>query len=155
MRRGRGKTIFNSEWASASVGLFRFGVSTGRPHRFASRDCLPKPSHFVISRQLFHNPIQDAVAAANELSGPLREGAVSDENLAKIQRRRAFPTRLTRRLQELLRRQVGRGIGKSGSTRPPWPGRLLERTTLLCRLRTRFVGVGIRPEHVKTPDVYK
>jgi NADH dehydrogenase len=34
-----------------------------------------------------------------------------------------------------------------------WPVRLLERTTLPCRLRTRFVGVGIRPEHVKTPDI--
>jgi 2-polyprenyl-6-methoxyphenol hydroxylase-like FAD-dependent oxidoreductase len=99
--------------------------------------------------------IQDAVAAANVLAGPLREGAVSAENLAKIQRRRAFPTQLTQRLQELMRKQVGRGIGKPGPARPPWPVRLLERTTLLCRLRTRFVGVGIRPEHVKTPDVYK
>src|SRR5262249_42137050 len=99
--------------------------------------------------------IPDAVAAANVLAGPLREGTVSDADLAKIQRRRACPTRLTQRLQELLRRQVGRGFGKSGSARPPWPVRLLERTTLLCRLRTRFVGVGIRPERVNTPDVYK
>jgi len=37
----------------------------------------------------------------------------------------------------------------------PWPVRLLERTTLLCRLRACFVGVGIRPERVNTPDVYK
>ena len=98
--------------------------------------------------------IQDAVAAANVLAGPLRDRAVSDEDLAKIQRRRAFPTRLTQRLQELIRRQIGRGFGKAGSVRPPWPVRLLERTTLLCRLRTRFVGVGIRPEHVNTPNVY-
>jgi 2-polyprenyl-6-methoxyphenol hydroxylase-like FAD-dependent oxidoreductase len=99
--------------------------------------------------------IQDAIAAANILAGPLREGAVSPENLAKIQRRRAFPTRLTQHLQELIRKQTGRGIGKAGRVRPPWPIRLLERTTLLTRLRTRFVGVGIRPEHVKTQDVYK
>ncbi len=99
--------------------------------------------------------IQDAVAAANVLAGPLHEGAVSAENLAKIQRRRAFPTRLTQRLQELMRKEVGRGIGKSGPARPPWPVRLLERTTLLTRLRTRFIGLGIRTEHVKTPDVYK
>ena len=99
--------------------------------------------------------IQDAVATANVLAGPLREGAVSASDLAKIQRRRAFPTRVTQRLQEVIRKQVGRDIGKSGTARPPWPVRLLERTTLLCRLRTRFVGVGIRPEHVQTPDVYK
>lgn len=99
--------------------------------------------------------IQDAVAAANVLAGPLGEGAVSAENLAKIQRRRAFPTRVTQHLQELMRKEIGRGVGKAGPACPPWPVRLLERTALLCRLRTRFVSVGIRPEHVKTPDVYK
>jgi 2-polyprenyl-6-methoxyphenol hydroxylase-like FAD-dependent oxidoreductase len=99
--------------------------------------------------------IQDAVAAANILAGPLREGTVSTANLAKIQRRRAFPTLVTQRLQEALRKQVGRDVGTSGTARPPWPVRLLERTRLPCRIRTRFIGVGIRPEHVKTPDVYK
>lgn len=99
--------------------------------------------------------IQDAVAAANVLAGPLREGAVSAEDLAKIQRRRAFPTRVTQHLQELMRKEIGRGVGKAGPACPPWPVRLLERTALLCRLRTCFVSVGIRSEHVKTPDVYK
>src|SRR5215831_17607927 len=99
--------------------------------------------------------IQDAVAAANLLTEPLRKGSVSTDDLAKIQRRRAFPTRVTQRLQEVLRKQVGRDVGKSGTARPPWPLRLLERSTLPCRLRTRFVGVGIRPEHVKTADAYR
>ena len=99
--------------------------------------------------------IQDAVAAANVLAERLRCGTVSSGDLARIQRRRAFPTRVTQRLQEVIRKQNGRDVGKSGTARPPWPVRLLERTTLLCRLRTRFVGVGIRPEHVKSCDVYK
>jgi len=99
--------------------------------------------------------IQDAVAAANILAGPLREGTVSTRDLAKIQRRRDFPTRVTQRLQEVLRKQVGRDVGKSGTARPHWPLRLLDRTTLPCRIRTRLVGVGIRPEHVKTTDIYK
>jgi len=98
--------------------------------------------------------IQDAVAAANLLTEPLRKGSVSAVDLAKVQRRRAFPTRITQRLQEVIRKQVGRDVGQSGTARPPWPVRLLERTTLPCRIRTRFVGVGIRPEHVKTPNVY-
>ena len=97
--------------------------------------------------------IQDAVAAANILADPLRKGSVGVADLAKLQRRRAFPTRVTQRLQEVIRKQVGRDVGKSGTARPPWPVRLLECTTLPCRLRTRFVGVGIRPEHVKTPAV--
>jgi 2-polyprenyl-6-methoxyphenol hydroxylase-like FAD-dependent oxidoreductase len=73
--------------------------------------------------------IQDAVAAANMLAGPLREGAVSPRDLAKIQRRRAFPTRLTQRVQALIQKR------------------------LPCRLRNRVIAVGIRPEHVRTPDV--
>ncbi len=97
--------------------------------------------------------IQDAVAAANILAGPLREGAVSTGDLARIQRRRELPTRLTQRVQALMRKQVGGSLDDSASRRIPWPVRLLERTTLPRRLRTRFIGVGIRPEHVKTPDV--
>ncbi len=99
--------------------------------------------------------IQDAVAAANILAGPLREGAVSVGDLAKIQRRRALPTRLTQRMQELIRKQNARGLFKPGPTRLPWLVRLLERTKLPRRVRARLIGVGIRPEHVKTPDVYK
>jgi 2-polyprenyl-6-methoxyphenol hydroxylase-like FAD-dependent oxidoreductase len=99
--------------------------------------------------------IQDAVAAANVLAEPLREGAVSLDHLARVQRRRLFPTRLTQRMQGVLQKQLWRGLGKSEPTRLPWPMRLLERTTLPCRMRTRFITVGFRPEHVATPDAYK
>jgi 2-polyprenyl-6-methoxyphenol hydroxylase-like FAD-dependent oxidoreductase len=97
--------------------------------------------------------IQDAVAAANILAGPLRKGTVSPGDLAKIQRRRAFATRITQRVQALIQKQIiGRGLRNPGPTRLPWLLRLLERTTLPCRLRNRVIPVGIRPEHVKTPD---
>lgn len=98
--------------------------------------------------------IQDAVAAANILVGPLCRSAVRVEDLARIQRRRSLPTRLTQRMQGLIQKQVWRGLDKPEPARPPWPLRLLERTTLPCRMRTRFIAVGIRPEHVKTPDVH-
>ena len=98
--------------------------------------------------------IQDAVAAANVLAGPLREGTVDIGHLARIQRRRELPTRLTQGLQELMRRQIAGDPG-GPPRRLPWPVRLLERTTLPRRMRTRFIGVGIRPEHVKTPDLYR
>jgi 2-polyprenyl-6-methoxyphenol hydroxylase-like FAD-dependent oxidoreductase len=97
--------------------------------------------------------IQDAVAAANILAGPLREGNASIRDLAKIQRRRQFPTRITQRVQALIRQQVGGSLDVSGPRRLPWTLRLLERTTVPRRMRTRFIGVGIRPEHVKTPDI--
>jgi 2-polyprenyl-6-methoxyphenol hydroxylase-like FAD-dependent oxidoreductase len=97
--------------------------------------------------------IQDAVAAANILAEPLREGTVSPGDLAKIQRRRALATRITQRVQALIQKRIaGRGLGDPGSTRLPWLLRLLERTTLPCRVRNRVIAVGIRPEHVKTPD---
>jgi 2-polyprenyl-6-methoxyphenol hydroxylase-like FAD-dependent oxidoreductase len=99
--------------------------------------------------------IQDAVAAANILAEPLRKGTVSLDHLASVQRRRSFPTRLTQRMQGILQKQLFRDLGKTESTRLPLPLRLLERTTLPCRLRTRLIAVGFRPEHVKTPDAYK
>jgi 2-polyprenyl-6-methoxyphenol hydroxylase-like FAD-dependent oxidoreductase len=97
--------------------------------------------------------IQDAVAAANILAAPLREGAVSTRDLAKIQRRREIPTRITQRVQALIRQQVGGSLDATGPRRLPWTLRLLERTTVPRRMRTRFIGVGIRPEKVKTPDI--
>jgi 2-polyprenyl-6-methoxyphenol hydroxylase-like FAD-dependent oxidoreductase len=97
--------------------------------------------------------IQDAVAAANILAEPLRAGMVRTADLAKIQRRREFATRITQRVQAVIRQQVGGSLDVSGPGRMSWPMRILERTTILRRLRTRFIGIGIRPEHVKTPDI--
>jgi 2-polyprenyl-6-methoxyphenol hydroxylase-like FAD-dependent oxidoreductase len=98
--------------------------------------------------------IQDAVATANLLAAPLREGRVSARDLAKVQRRREFPTRLTQHLQAAIRQQIARNPNDSGPARLPWTVRLLERTTIPRRMRTRFIGIGVRPEHVQTPNVY-
>jgi 2-polyprenyl-6-methoxyphenol hydroxylase-like FAD-dependent oxidoreductase len=99
--------------------------------------------------------IQDAVAAANILAGPFREGAVTTDHLAKIQRRRALPTRLTQGLQVILHKQVARVLGTSERVGLPRLQGMLERTKILRRIRGRILGVGFRTEHVKTPDVYK
>jgi len=99
--------------------------------------------------------IQDAVAAANILAGPFREGAVTAAHLAKIQNRRALPTRLTQWLQVILQKQLARILGTSERVELPWAQRIIERTKLGSRIRGRILGVGFRPEHVKTPDVYQ
>jgi 2-polyprenyl-6-methoxyphenol hydroxylase-like FAD-dependent oxidoreductase len=93
--------------------------------------------------------IQDAVAAANILARPLQQGALRSSHLVKIQRRREFPARFTQRVQRIILRQV------TANRRPPWPMRLLEATTLPRQMRTRFVCIGVRPEHVETPDAFK
>jgi 2-polyprenyl-6-methoxyphenol hydroxylase-like FAD-dependent oxidoreductase len=97
--------------------------------------------------------IQDAVAAANLLAAPLREGRATIEQLRAVQRRRELPTRLTQRIQVLVQdRVITRVLGRQGPLRPPFGIRLLARFPVLQRIPGWLVGVGIRPEHVRTPE---
>ena len=101
--------------------------------------------------------IQDAVAAANRLAGPLREDRVTPDHLQAVQRRREWPTRVTQRIQVLVQdRVITRVLGGRAPLRPPPALRLLARCPLLRRIPGRLVGIGIRPEHVdpslRTPD---
>ena len=94
--------------------------------------------------------IQDAVATANLLAAPLRTGRLGDDDLAAVQRRRLWPTRLTQRLQVLAQdRIISRVLASRQSLRPPLALRLLARLPFLRRLPARIVGMGFRPEHVK------
>lgn len=96
--------------------------------------------------------IQDAVAAANVLAVPLRERRVSADHLRRVERRRTFPTRVTQRLQLLVQdRVITRVLGRRGPLRLPLALRLLRRFPALRRIPGRLVGMGIRPEHVRTP----
>ena len=97
--------------------------------------------------------IQDAVAAANLLHQPLRDDDLSLDHLAAIQRRRMLPTRVTQRVQVLLQdRVLARVLGSRQITRLPLPLRLLRDHPRLRRIPARLVGMGVRPEHVHTPD---
>jgi 2-polyprenyl-6-methoxyphenol hydroxylase-like FAD-dependent oxidoreductase len=98
--------------------------------------------------------IQDAVAAANQLAGPLRDGTLSDADLAAVQRRRTLPTRATQRMQVFIQDNIlSRVLASRETLKPPWPIRLLDRCPFLQRFPARLVGVGIRPEHVRTPEM--
>lgn len=99
--------------------------------------------------------IQDAVAAANQLARPLREGAVELADLRRIQRRRMLPTRVTQGIQvQVHNRFLTRVLGDRGGKLPlPWPLKLLRRFPRLRRLPARLIGIGVRPEHVRTPAV--
>jgi len=50
--------------------------------------------------------IADAVAAANALAGPLREGRVSSRDLMAVQLRRELPTRAIQAFQSFAQRRV-------------------------------------------------
>jgi 2-polyprenyl-6-methoxyphenol hydroxylase-like FAD-dependent oxidoreductase len=97
--------------------------------------------------------IQDAVAAANILAAPLREGRLTTEALRRVQRRRKLPTWIVQRLQVFVQdRVIRRVLGSRKLPSPPLAVRLLRRFPVLRRIPARLVGLGPRPEHVRSPD---
>src|SRR5271157_1667583 len=98
--------------------------------------------------------IQDAVAAANILAASIRQATVSTESLHAVQRRRELPTRITQRLQVFIQDHViQRVLTSNKPISLPWPVRLLQRWPILRRIPARLIGMGFRPEHVRTPDL--
>lgn len=98
--------------------------------------------------------IQDAVAAANILARPLSAGWVSLSHLQKVQWRRELPTRLTQWAQvQVQQRVLGRVLGNAQQVPAPSLLRLFKRFPVLQRIPARLIGIGVRPEHVKTPEV--
>ena len=94
--------------------------------------------------------IQDAVAAANVLVPALRKGSASSGDLAAIQRRRNFPTRMTQRIQVLIQNRVISSVLRGTETpKPPMLLRLLQRFPTLRRFPARAMGMGVRPEHLR------
>lgn len=97
--------------------------------------------------------IQDAVAAANILGPKFQQGTVDDDTVRQVQRRRMFPTRATQWLQVTAQNNVIQRVLES--TKPlsvPWPLKLLNRSPFLRRIPARVVGMGFRPEHVRTAE---
>jgi len=95
--------------------------------------------------------LQDAVAAANLLASPLREGRVRVDDLARVQRRRELPTRVTQWLQvQVQKRVIAPVLGGAAPARLSLPVRLLRRFAILRRVPARLIGIGVRPEHVKS-----
>jgi len=95
--------------------------------------------------------IQDAIAAANILAEPLRTRAARDPELAAVQKRREFPTRATQRMQIAVQNNVIKRVLGSTRVKAPWILKLVDRWPLLQRIPARLIGMGFRPEHVKTP----
>jgi 2-polyprenyl-6-methoxyphenol hydroxylase-like FAD-dependent oxidoreductase len=96
--------------------------------------------------------IQDAVATANLLHAPLRRGMVSDADLARIQQRRMFPTRVTQRIQTAIQDRIIDPVLRGAPPRVSWPLELLQAWPWLQRLPARAIGLGVRPEHILSPE---
>jgi 2-polyprenyl-6-methoxyphenol hydroxylase-like FAD-dependent oxidoreductase len=99
--------------------------------------------------------VQDAVAAANRLAEPLKRGKVTDEDLRAIQQRRTLPVRFTQWLQlTIQKRIISRVLGMKNEQRPKPPlfFKLFNIFPVLRRVPALLLGMGIRPEHVRTPE---
>ncbi|MGH7683831.1 MAG: FAD-dependent oxidoreductase [Vulcanimicrobiaceae bacterium] len=93
--------------------------------------------------------IQDAVATANILAAKLRTGTVGVHDLAAVQRRREFPTKVIQGFQVLAQNLgVNRVLNAQEQFKPPLLFRLFDSNALLRTLPALFIGVGPRPEHV-------
>jgi 2-polyprenyl-6-methoxyphenol hydroxylase-like FAD-dependent oxidoreductase len=95
--------------------------------------------------------IQDAVAAANILAPHLRRGRAPDRALERVQTRRLFPTKATQALQVAIQERVLQpALANHGPLHVSAALRLLDRVPLLQRVPAYVLGVGFRPEHVRT-----
>jgi len=98
--------------------------------------------------------VQDAVAAANRLAAPLKARTVSNEDLAAVEQRRTFPVRATQWLQLTMQKQIiAPALAGTAQPKPPLLFKAFNAFPFLRRIPARMLGLGIRPEHVQTPDV--
>jgi len=98
--------------------------------------------------------VQDAVAAANILAIPLREGRLTTGDLEAVQRRRTFPMKVVQGMQLAVQsRIVDPLLDSDKPVTAPWIVRLFNRFPFLRRIPARIVGIGVRPEHVHSPQL--
>ena len=99
--------------------------------------------------------VQDAVAAANILAAPLARGENVDPQLEKVQERRMLPTRIIQGAQKMIHARVLTPlvVRKAVLDRVPLALRLFEALPVLRRIPARLVGLGVRREHIRSPDV--
>jgi 2-polyprenyl-6-methoxyphenol hydroxylase-like FAD-dependent oxidoreductase len=95
--------------------------------------------------------IQDAVAASNLLAGPLRAGRVDEADLARVQRRREWPTKVIQFVQrQIQNRVVGEALDRGKPFSVPLPMRVLSAVPVVDQLFPRMLGYGVRPERPRS-----
>jgi 2-polyprenyl-6-methoxyphenol hydroxylase-like FAD-dependent oxidoreductase len=93
--------------------------------------------------------IQDAVATANLLGPILAAGVPSERDSRRVQRRRELPARITQGFQTVILRDLyPRSLSDDTSTHVPPVVRVFRWLPALRYVLGRFIGLGVRPEHV-------
>jgi 2-polyprenyl-6-methoxyphenol hydroxylase-like FAD-dependent oxidoreductase len=95
--------------------------------------------------------LQDAVATANLLAAKLKKGPVSLADLEQVQKRREWPTRMIQAMQAFIHRHVVTGRESKSGDSLPILVTFLQWFPALRSLPARFIGIGPRPEHIRSP----
>jgi 2-polyprenyl-6-methoxyphenol hydroxylase-like FAD-dependent oxidoreductase len=98
--------------------------------------------------------IQDAVATANLLAAKLKAGTLKDSDLDSVRQRRLFPVKVIQGLQVAVHNRVLKPTvsGRDRALTVPWPLKLVDSVGWLQRWPAQLLGLGVRPEHVRSPD---
>jgi 2-polyprenyl-6-methoxyphenol hydroxylase-like FAD-dependent oxidoreductase len=96
--------------------------------------------------------VHDAVAAANLLAQPLRDGTLSTWHLTRVQFRRILPTMVIQGMQRTIQnRFLSPLLAGRLPAKPPLVLRALRCYPMLQAIPARLIGLGVLPEHIRTP----
>ena len=97
--------------------------------------------------------IQDAVAAANILAAPMVKGMAVDHLLGRVQARRLFPIRVIQGMQRAIHARIlGPVLDARAQLEAPFALKMIDRFPPLQRIPARLLGLGVRREHVRSPE---
>ncbi|MEA2897136.1 MAG: hypothetical protein QOJ84_2751, partial [Bradyrhizobium sp.] len=98
--------------------------------------------------------VQDAVATANLLAAKLAQGCPTEDELDAVRLRREFPVRMTQRMQVVVQNNIISVALKPGDRplKAPLFARVIDAVPWLQGFTARLVGLGVRPEHVRSPE---
>jgi 2-polyprenyl-6-methoxyphenol hydroxylase-like FAD-dependent oxidoreductase len=96
--------------------------------------------------------VQDAVAAANLLSGGLRDGTLTDQDVERVQARRLWPAKVVQTFQSMVQGRVLAPALSEGRQDPKLPLllRLISGSKQAQHLAAKFIGLGVRQERVRS-----
>ena len=95
--------------------------------------------------------VQDAVATANLLAEKLRRGCPTARDLGAVGARRLFPAKVIQSIQVQIQNRVISPTLKGGELKAPAVLKLVDAMPWLQGLTARIIGMGVRPEHVRSP----
>jgi 2-polyprenyl-6-methoxyphenol hydroxylase-like FAD-dependent oxidoreductase len=151
----RGRTFELKSWDDIKL----LSVSVDRLRRWSRSGllCIGDSAHAMspIGGVGINLAIQDSVATANILAQSLLQGEVADEQLNEVQKRREFPTRMTQAFQVFAHKRFIFPALRSRVPvqKLPMPLKLLQLVPLFRRIPARMLGLGFRPEHVRSANV--